>query len=164
MQLTGAAALRPVIAADTSFLQAMFRDARPELAGLPAELIALQQRAQQAQYQAVYPGHADYVIVLGADGSDDPAAVDVGRCWLWRSETEHRLLDLVVSPTYRGRGVGRSVLTTVAAAAAREQLPLRLSVWSANQAAIQLYRSFGFEQYDEQHGYLLLQLMPPMAG
>lgn len=152
MPLTSVVSLRPIAATDESFLHTVFLSGRPELTVLPDQLIALQLQAQRSQYDSSYPGHADFVIDI--DG------VDVGRCWLWRTEAEHRLLDLVVLPDHRGRGVGRSVLTTLVAAAAHADVPLHLSVWSGNEPAIQLYRSFGFEQYDEQHGYLLLQLLP----
>ena len=156
MQLTSAASLRPAGTADDLFLREVFLSGRPELVGLPAPLIALQQQAQRSQYDSAFPGHTDFIVSVDA--------VDVGRCWLWRSQTEHRLLDLVVLPAHRNLGFGRSVLTSLAAAARLAGRPLRLSVWAANRPALQLYRSFGFEPYDEQHGYLFLQLLPSTAG
>jgi GNAT superfamily N-acetyltransferase len=155
MQLTSAA-LRPAGAADGTLLRDLFQSGRPELAGLPEPLIALQQQAQRHQYDMTFPGHSD--LIISVEGRD------VGRCWLWRSDAEHRLLDLVVLPGDRGRGVARSVLSTLAETAAEAGLPLRLSVWAANLPAIGLYRSFGFVPYGEQHGYLLLQLLPSTAG
>lgn len=143
--------IRPVCDADEAFLQQVFLAGRPELRPLPASLVQLQRQAQRAQYDAAYPGNVDHLIFAGQP---------VGRCWLWRAETEHRLLDIAVLDRYRGQGIGRSVLAQLAEAADRAGVPLRLSVWSANAIAVQLYRSAGFEQYDEANGYLHLHRLP----
>ncbi len=143
--------LRPVVEADEPFLRQIFLAGRPELAALPESLIDLQRVAQRSQYDRDFPDNVDHILE-----AENP----VGRCWTWRGPAEHRLLDLVVLNAYRGRGIGRSVLAMLADDAARQARPLRLSVWSANQTAIRLYRATGFEQYDEQNGYLLMQLSP----
>lgn len=143
--------VRPITAADEPFLRTIFLAGRPELSLLPAALIELQLTAQRRQYDQQFPGNVDHVIERG-----EP----VGRCWTWRAATEHRLLDLVVLDIYRGQGIGRSVLAMLAEAAEQQQLPLRLSVWPTNDIALRLYRAAGFEQYDEQNGYLLMQRLP----
>lgn len=144
-------AVRPATPADEPFLHMVFLAGRPELALLPEPLIDQQRAAQRRQYDRDFPENIDQIVER-----DHP----VGRCWTWQGPAEHRLLDLVIMDSYRGQGIGRSVLAMLATAAERGQLPLRLSVWSGNVAARRLYDSAGFEAYDEQNGYLLMQRGP----
>lgn len=60
-------------------------------------------------------------------------------------------LGMLVAPRQRGRGVGRCLMdATLRWALARSAHKLTLQVWPHNEAAIALYRSYGFQQ----EGYL----------
>lgn len=145
--------LRPAGPADEPGLVAAFVAGRPELALLPAELVRLQLTAQRQQYSAAYPGTTEFVIAQHAE--------PVGRCLTWLGPDELRLLDISILAEHRGHGIGRSVLAGLASTAEQARVPLRLSVWSANEAAIRWYAASGFEQYDEWNGYRYLQLAEP---
>ena len=69
------------------------------------------------------------------------------------------LHDLVVTPGYRGQGVGQSMLAFVEAEARRRDCcKVTLEVLSGNQRARQAYERFGFIDYslDDSTGHALL--------
>jgi ribosomal protein S18 acetylase RimI-like enzyme len=132
-------ALRAATAADEPYLRRLFATSRPDLAILPADvrdaLIDLQYRAQRAEFSWRYPA-AEYDVVV-ADGAD------AGLLVVDRGETAVRVVDLVVDERHRRRGIAAAALQRVIDEAGR--LPVRLSVWSANPAALALYERLGFE-------------------
>ena len=135
---------RPAVPADNDFLLALFADSRPDLALLPeavrASLIHLQFQSQSSQYRSAAPDAVDWILELESEGRPEP----VGRCYLHQGLAEHHLLDLAIRPDRRGQGLGGAVLERLCADAARAGVPLRLSVWHANQDAIRFYRRHGF--------------------
>ena len=162
--MTGQATLRRAQPADQPFLQALFLDSRPDFAQLPpamaGDLIRLQIAAQHTGYLTSFPAAVDHVIELGTDS----AAVPVGRCWTHLSETELRLLDLAVCERMRGQGIGSSVLGELCTMAERAGVPLRLSVWQANEAAVRLYRRLGFLEDGTDGGHLRMLWTAPKAA
>jgi ribosomal protein S18 acetylase RimI-like enzyme len=135
---------------DESFLRALYVDAHPEFAQLPPAaspgVVELQFRAQRAGYLCSFPAATDHVIEL--------TGARVGRCWTHQSDTELRLLDLVVLSSHRRQGIAGDVLTGLQARAAAAGLALRLAVWQENVAARSLYDRMGFVVADEANGYL----------
>jgi ribosomal protein S18 acetylase RimI-like enzyme len=144
------ATLRCAGSGDRSFLRSLYIDAHPEFGQLPpdaaAGVIELQLEAQRGGYLTSFPAAVDQVIEV--------AGVPVGRCWTHQSDTELRLLDLVVLGRYRRHGIARSVLTGLQARAAQAGVVLRLSVWRDNLAARNLYDQLGFVVDDDVNGYL----------
>jgi ribosomal protein S18 acetylase RimI-like enzyme len=147
---------------DREFLLGLFADSRPELALLPAaareEVLRMQFDAQLRSYRSAAPQARDWVLEARNGGEISP----VGRCYVAESATEHRLLDLAVSPRWRGRGIGRAVLERLCARAGRADVPLRLTVWHENADALRLYRRLGFAIDDPDAasgpaGYLALR-------
>jgi ribosomal protein S18 acetylase RimI-like enzyme len=57
---------------------------------------------------------------------------------------------IMVHPACRGRGLGSELMR---AALARATAPVLLTVDPANQAAVKLYRNFGFEIHQHVQGY-----------
>ncbi|RMH47280.1 MAG: ribosomal-protein-alanine N-acetyltransferase [Gammaproteobacteria bacterium] len=67
---------------------------------------------------------------------------------------EGHLLNLCVSPTYQGRGYGTLLMSHfVQQAKLCELRSLLLEVRASNQAAIHLYRKFGFEVVGQRPNY-----------
>ncbi|HEU5269046.1 MAG TPA: GNAT family N-acetyltransferase [Jatrophihabitans sp.] len=130
--------------ADNDFLRTLFAESRPDLALLPeavrGQLIRLQFESQSSQYCSLAPDAVDWILQLDRDGRTEP----VGRCYLDQGPAEHRLLDLAIRPEWRGQGLGSAVLRRLCDEAGQAGVPLRLSVWRANQGAIRLYRRHGF--------------------
>jgi len=135
---------RPSKIADNDFLLALFAESRPDLALLPeavrAQLIRMQFYSQLSQYRMIAPDAVDWILELDHDGRTEP----VGRCYLRQGPEQHRLLDLAISLQWRRHGLGSIVLARLCADARRAGVPLRLSVWHANQDALRLYLRHGF--------------------
>jgi GNAT superfamily N-acetyltransferase len=143
---------RPSKISDNDFLLALFAESRPDLALLPeavrAQLIRMQFDSQLSQYRSSAPDAVDWILELDQDGQ----AVPVGRCYLARGAEEHHLLDLAISSRWRRHGFGGIVLERLCADARRAGVPLRLSVWHANQDALRLYLRHGFGPDDAKSG------------
>jgi len=108
--------LRPAGPGDEAFLGRLAASRWAHLAPVGPELVGLQDRAQRREYAAV-PGSAGEQLVV-VDG--EPA----GRVWWADGESERHVLDVVIAPELRGRGIGSAVV---------EQL-----VVSANGKAVRL--------------------------
>ena len=158
--MTGALSLWPAVHEDEPFLHALYLDAHPEFTLLPAgaagEVVALQRRAQRAQYRAAYPDSIDHVVEF--DGAP------VGHCWTNADDGELRVLDLALLTAHRRRGIGRAVLELLLAQAAASGAALRLSVWHDNVPARDLYARVGLAVEAEQNGYLLMAARPGEAA
>ena len=65
-----------------------------------------------------------------------------------------RIYSLAIDSDYRGRGLGRRLLAAcLEEARKRGYSEVRLEVAAGNEAALTLYRSFGFEIFDRIDGY-----------
>jgi ribosomal protein S18 acetylase RimI-like enzyme len=139
-----ATGLRTAAAADQPFIRQLFKTARAgefKAAGLPDAaldiLLEQQFRAQAAGYAAQFP-QALSLIVLHRD---EP----IGRLMLQIGRNSWHVIDVVLLPSARGRGIGTDLIGAVARAAqhqgARE---LNLTVLSGNAAAHRLYARLGF--------------------
>ncbi len=112
--------------------------------------------SQLSQYRASAPEADDWILELDPGTGPEP----VGRCYLHRGPAEHHLLDLAIRAQWRGRGIGSAVLERLCAEAGQAGVPLRLSVWQANEGALRLYRRHGFVAEGESSdpaGYLRLR-------
>jgi mycothiol synthase len=76
---------------------------------------------------------------------------------------------LGVSPNFRGRGIGQQLVRKALWIAQAAGFPtVTLAVDSRNQPALRIYKSEGFEVWDERHAYLLIldgqteSIEPPM--
>ena len=56
--------------------------------------------------------------------------------------------EIYVRPAWRGRGIGREVLTFLEDAYRGEAVRIRLEVESSNEGALRLYRALGFEKLE----------------
>lgn len=138
--------LRPATIADTPFVRALFHaDRAPQFAGVPQPLLATlldqQLRAQQIGYRQAFPD-AEHLIVIG-DGHA------VGRIIVaCAGEGDRRALhivDILMIPEARGRGLGTEILTALGrTAVALGATSMRLAVLATNLRARQLYDRLGF--------------------
>jgi ribosomal protein S18 acetylase RimI-like enzyme len=128
--------LRGVRAEDEALLRQLAAARRPELAGLPANLLAAQDDAQRRDYAARFPGAVEQVVVR--DGRA------IGRLWVDRSPGAWRLLDVVLLPEARGAGIGTAVLTGLLDDADAAGAVVRLTVDAGGDPARRLYARLGF--------------------
>lgn len=153
--------LRPAAPSDQDFLDALYLSTRDDLlalAGDPAllpaiaPLIAMQQQAQAAGYQAAYPG-AEYLVI-------EHGGVAVGRAVVHTGAGCLRLVDISVLPQARRQGCAAAVLLQLQQRAVRNAYDMRLTVRRDNAAARRLYQRLGFATAAEDALDLQLRWLP----
>jgi ribosomal protein S18 acetylase RimI-like enzyme len=147
--------LRPAGDADRPFLERTYASTRvDELALLPwtdeqkSGFIAHQFEAQDAHYRSHYSDAGFNVIEV--DG--EPA----GRLYVHRGRSEIRIVDIVLAPPFRGRGIGTRLLAALIAEADDGGLKLSIHV-EVNNPARRLYERLGFVHAGEHGIYLLME-------
>ncbi len=143
---------------DLSFLHRLYASTRAqELAILPwsaaqkAAFLESQFHAQQTHYQTCHPG-TDWLVAVH-DGTE------VGRLYLERCPTQHRIIDIAFLTEHRGKGFGAALLRDVMdeAAAAGRSVSTHVEKFSP---AMRLYRRLGFEPIEDEGVYELMRWNP----
>jgi ribosomal protein S18 acetylase RimI-like enzyme len=147
--------LRPVTGHDREFLIDLYESVRePELAHVPWDgatrraFIEQQFTAQDAHYRQNYPGAT--LDVIEVDG--EPA----GRLYVHRGAGHIRIMDIALTPAFRGRGIGTGLLRTLIAEAEESARKLSIHV-EVNNPARTLYERLGFTVAEDKGVYLLLE-------
>ncbi|MGA7672509.1 MAG: GNAT family N-acetyltransferase [Nitrolancea sp.] len=150
--------LRAETDADEPFLFALYASTRePEmlLVDWSAEekhaFLRMQFNAQRSHYLAHYDGASFSIVEV--DG--EPA----GRLYLARWDSEIRIVDVVLLPSYRNRGIGAQLIEDVQAEARRSGKPVTIHVEKFNPAR-RLYERLGFQSVEDKDVYLLMRWMP----
>jgi ribosomal protein S18 acetylase RimI-like enzyme len=128
---------------DRSFLRDLYGSVRAdELATVAwtssekAAFVAMQFDAQDAAYRGAYPD-GEFLVVL-ADGEP------IGRLYVGRLPEELRLIDVIIEPKWRGRGIGTALVRSVIKGAEGEGRAVTLHVEPWNPAR-RLYERLGFQ-------------------
>lgn len=134
--------LRPVTAADEPFLLQVYCISRAdEMALVPwseeqkQTFLTAQFGAQQQHYKKVYPDAQHDIVVV--DG--EPAGI----LYVARLANEIRIVDFVLIPAQRKRGIGRKVLRDLKSDAEQRSLPLRVYVEDLNPS-LPIFIHYGF--------------------
>ena len=150
--------LRPQTGDDASFLQALYISVRwPELdpSGwsdeAKREFLTDQFRLQTRHYADAY--HDAEFLIVERDGRA------IGRLYLFRGQTHHRIVDISLLPDTSGRGLGTALLRAVQAEAAAVQKTVSIHVELFNPAR-RLYRRLGFMEVRADGPYLLMEWQP----
>jgi ribosomal protein S18 acetylase RimI-like enzyme len=150
--------LRPVADADRAFLVELYASTREEeLAHVPWDdaarraFLEHQFAAQDAHYRGNYPGAS--LDVIEVDG------VAAGRLYVYRGESDIRIMDIALAPAFRGRGIGTSLLRRLMEEADSSGRKLSIHVEMNNPARL-LYDRLGFLPAGE-HGVYVLMERPP---
>jgi ribosomal protein S18 acetylase RimI-like enzyme len=137
--------LRPETEGDEPFLRRLamaVMEAEPGVSGWPAavrdRLLDMQYEARRRSRRTEFTGAVSRVIQADA--------VDAGWVVTASLPGEIRVVEIMVSPELRGRGVGTAVMNEVMAEAARLRRPVRLSVDHSNPDANLFYLKLGFER------------------
>ena len=149
---------RPETDDDAEFLYRLYASTREEeLKPVPwsdeekEQFLRQQFGAQTAHYRQHY-ADADYSIIL-VDGA--PA----GRLYLHQRPSDVRIMDILLAPEYRGKGVGTMLLQEILDRAAANGGSVSIHVEQDNPA-LRLYERFGFRQIDTFGVYLLMEWKP----
>lgn len=134
--------LRAAEPSDDYFLRSLFYSARTEFALLPLpkaqleQLLRQQYEWQQKGYASQYPDAANWIIEKHSEA--------VGKITLLQSANLVHIVDFIVAPEWRGRGLGSALLTALKHCVDIGSGILRLSVDRQNGDAKRLYLRQGF--------------------
>lgn len=146
--------LRREIGADGDFLFALFATSQDHLIGVvppgPAfdQLVRMQYEAQRRAYLAQW-GDED-AMVIEEDGNP------IGRIWLHQGDKELRVLDVILMPETRGRGLGGALIAALCQQAAESGRRVGLTVQDGNRAQ-RLYERLGFTVVATQLPHIFMQ-------
>jgi ribosomal protein S18 acetylase RimI-like enzyme len=154
--------LRPVGPEDETFLFQVHASARERDLSLTGwndqqKNLFLQHQfaAQNNHYQRYFPNSAHQIIML--------ANLRVGRLWVDRKSDEIRILDLIVLPAHRRKGIGTKLLEELQDEANGTAKPLRITLEMNNPALAQFQR-FGFAITGENGPHYLLEWRPHLEA
>jgi ribosomal protein S18 acetylase RimI-like enzyme len=156
--LTPTARLRCENPEDESFLFEVYAESRESEFSASGwdrrdwqNFLRMQFRLRQASYRNDYPGADGYIILI-----EDARA---GRMLVHRGPQATRLVDIVLLPAWRNKGLGSSLIRTLQEESARIQTPLRLHVLRSNRA-LRLYKRLGFKKIGETGFHDDMEWMP----
>jgi ribosomal protein S18 acetylase RimI-like enzyme len=152
------ARLRAATDADREFLLEVYASTREDELSVVGwddatkrGFLAQQFAAQDSHYREHYAGAT--LDVIEVDGA--PA----GRLYVHRGPSDIRIMDIVLAPAFRGRGIGTGLLQSLIDEAEGSGRKLSIHV-EVNNPARALYARLGFTPVGE-HGIYLLMERPP---
>jgi ribosomal protein S18 acetylase RimI-like enzyme len=113
-----------------------------------AAFLDQQFEAQHAHYQRYYP-NADW-LVTGHQGRD------IGRLYIERWPSQHRIIDIAFLPEHCGKGFGEALLRDLMDEAAAAGKAVSIHVEKLNPA-MRLYRRLGFVTEEDKGVYDLMR-------
>ncbi|PRZ50183.1 ribosomal protein S18 acetylase RimI-like enzyme [Tritonibacter scottomollicae] len=147
--------LREMTARDMQFLAQVYRSTREEELALTPwnedqkhAFISMQFRAQHEHYQAHYPDALWLIIQRSGEA--------IGRLYLERWQSEHRIIDIALLPAHRGAGIGGAILRDLTDEASAANKAVGIHVEKANPA-MALYHRLGFVTVEDKGVYDLLR-------
>jgi len=150
---------RRITDTDFPFLSRVYASTRAEeLAAAPlteaikSAFLAEQFRLQHAHYQKYYPD-ADWLVTMRC-------AEDIGRLYIERWPTQHRIIDIALLPEHRGAGLGTALLRDLMDEAAAAGKDVSIHVEKFNPA-MRLYRRLGFTTEEDKGVYDLMRWSAP---
>jgi ribosomal protein S18 acetylase RimI-like enzyme len=154
--------LRPEADDDLPFLSALYASTREaELSAAPwtsevkTSFLQMQFNAQRGHYRSQMPDCA--WLVLEHEGT--PA----GRLYLEARDDSLHIVDIALTPDWRGKGVGAAILNALKALAEAGRLRLGLFVEKTNPA-LNLYRRLGFVEIGDTDVYFEMEWTPNLGG
>jgi ribosomal protein S18 acetylase RimI-like enzyme len=153
---------RRITDADLPFLARVYASTRmEELAATSmtdahkATFLSLQFQGQHAHYQKYYP-KADWLVTMRA-------GEDIGRLYIERWPSQHRIIDIAFLPEHCGKGFGEALLRDLIDEAAAAAKDVSIHVEKYNPA-MRLYRRLGFVTEEDKGVYDLMRWSPARVG
>jgi ribosomal protein S18 acetylase RimI-like enzyme len=150
--------LRRITDEDEPFLRTVYASTRVDVLTLTdwtdeqkAAFIDMQFNAQHFHYQKYYPEGSFLIIEVDA--------APAGRLYVSRWEQEIRIIDIVLLPEFRGRGIGTSLLRDLLDEGQRTGKAVSIHVERINPA-LRLYERLGFKMIEDKGIYLLMEWHP----
>ncbi|MDP3913845.1 MAG: GNAT family N-acetyltransferase [Bacteroidota bacterium] len=149
---------RKVSEDDFPFLRKVYRSTREEelsQANMSEEdksrFIEFQFNAQHTHYSQAYKDAEFNLILL----DDKP----VGRLYIWRTETQIRIMDIALLPDFQGKGVGTRILQSIIQESEKSGKKGTIHVEYFNPA-LRLYERLGFKKVDDSGIYFYMERLP----
>jgi GNAT superfamily N-acetyltransferase len=149
---------RPAEERDRPFLVSLYASTRQEelaQTGWPpaqqSAFLEQQFTAQHEHYRRHYAG-ADFLVI-------EHGGSLIGRLYLARWPSEHRIVDIAFLPEARGGGRGTALLSDLTEEAHALGRSLSIHVERMNRA-LSLYQRLGFGLVEDKGVYLLLEIAP----
>lgn len=146
---------RKVSENDFPFLRKVYRSTREEelsRSGMSDEdksrFIEFQFNAQHAHYSQAYKDAEFDLILL----DDEPA----GRLYIWRTETQIRIMDIALVPDFQGKGIGTRILQSIIKESEKLGKKVTIHVEYFNPA-LRLYERLGFKKVDDIGIYFYME-------
>jgi GNAT superfamily N-acetyltransferase len=143
---------------DFPFLRKVYRSTREEelsQANMSEEdksrFIEFQFNAQHLHYSQAYKDAEFNLILL----DDKP----VGRLYIWRTETQIRIMDIALLPDFQGKGVGTKILQSIIQESEKSGKKVTIHVEYFNPA-LRLYERLGFKKVDDSGIYFYMERLP----
>lgn len=151
--------LRPETDADEPFLFTLYQSAREAEMALvdwdpdtKLAFLRMQFSAQRSHYLGNYHNAEFSIIEVGGERA--------GRFYLARWDEEIRIIDIVLLPEFRRRGIGSRLIEQVQVDGRTSRRSVSIHVERFNPA-LQLYERLGFVPVEDKGVYLLLRWEPP---
>ena len=154
---------RCITEADLPLLSAIYASTRIEELAVTqwseaekAAFLDMQFRHQHAHYQTYYPD-ADWLVVMHGEA-------EIGRLYIERWPTQHRIIDIAFLPVHRGKGFGTALLSDVIDEAMAIGRAVSIHV-EKNNPARRLYLRLGFDVVEDKGVYdLMVRPALPATG
>ncbi|BAV48910.1 N-acetyltransferase GCN5 [Mesorhizobium loti] len=154
-------AFRAATEADLPFLSRLYASTRLEELAVTlwseaqkAAFLDMQFQAQHAHYRKHYP-EADWLVV-------ERAGQDIGRLYIERWPSQHRIIDIAFLPEHRCKGYGSALLRDLIDEAWLAGKSVSIHV-EKNNPARRLYVKLGFAVVEDKGVYDLMACAPPGA-
>jgi ribosomal protein S18 acetylase RimI-like enzyme len=150
--------LRPTNQSDFAFLKEVYRSTREHdvtNTGWTEEkknsFIEFQFNAQHAHYLSTYKNAVFNIIILNK--------TNIGRLYIWETETQLRLIDITLLPEFRNKGIGTNILKKLIDKSNKIEKVLNLHVLQ-NNPALKLYKLLGFKIKEKRNTHLFMERLP----
>ncbi|NES22536.1 MAG: GNAT family N-acetyltransferase [Symploca sp. SIO3E6] len=158
MTIITATTFRPITPADLDFLYQVYASTREEELAVvdwspeqKASFLEMQFNTQHTYYLQQFK-QATFEII-------EQEGKPIGRLYLDRRQTEIRIIDIALLPSYRNQGIGSRLLKDILAQGKQLGLPVRIHVEQFNPA-LRLYQRLGFQKIDDHGVYYLMEWSP----
>ncbi len=159
--MEGTIALRPITDEDQELLFHLYVSSR-EVEMAVSDWPELR---KEAFLKGQFVIQSDYFRQLFADARYELVLLDgreIGRQYVHYGMKDILIMDLVLFPEYRGRGIGTGLMADILLKAGEQGLPVHVYVESWSRA-LSLCHRFGFRKMGENGPYWLMEWLPPPA-
>ncbi|MBK6285535.1 MAG: GNAT family N-acetyltransferase [Draconibacterium sp.] len=149
---------RPISASDLHFLKNLYRSTREEELDTTdwnelqkERFIEFQFNAQHSHYVNSFE-RADFLLIK-------LKKTDIGRLYLWKTDSQIRILDITLLEKYRRKEIGTKIITALIHEANKTGKKLNLHV-GKNNPALKLYERLGFKRKTDTDIDFFMEKLP----